>query len=107
MAAMSEQPQNQPQFKGGIQTRVFGPRAAETSAAGFALPRDTVVQLSKMFEENLSKRKSGPVQMLVDVPGVPPSVVNVFRYYGKAAVAHVLRAPPSGDTPALAGVYVL
>jgi hypothetical protein len=95
------------QHRDGIQTRVFGPRAAETTAAGFALPRETAVQLSRMFAEKLSLRKAGPVQMLVDVPDVPASVVNVFRYYGNAAVAHVLRAPPTGDTPALVGVYVL
>ena len=95
------------QQRQGIQTRVFGPRAAETTAAGFALPRETAVELARMFEENLSKRKTGPVQMLVDVPDVPASVVNVFRYYGKSAVAHVLRAAPAGNTPALVGVYVL
>jgi hypothetical protein len=91
----------------GIQTRVFGPRAAETTAAGFAVPRETARALAATFEENLAQRKAGPVQMLVDAPDVPPSVLNVFRYYGKAAVAHVLRAPPTGNTPALVGVYVL
>jgi hypothetical protein len=93
----------------GIQTRVYGPKAAaaETGAAGFALPKETAQQLIGLFAENLSQRANGPVQMLVDVPDVPPSVLNVSRFYGKAAVAHVLRAPPKGDTPALAAVYVL
>jgi hypothetical protein len=95
------------QFKGGIQTRVFGPRAADTSSAGFVLPRETAQQLTKSFEEQLARRQSGPVQMLIDVPDVPPSVVNVSRYYSKAAVAHVLRAPPAGDTPALVGIFVM
>src|SRR5688572_26633547 len=52
--AMSEQQQ----LKGGIQTRVFGPRAAETSAAGFAVPRETAQQLAKSFEEQLTRRQS-------------------------------------------------
>lgn len=91
----------------GIQTRVFGPRAADTEAAGFVLPRGTVAELVKLFAGYLSERRSGPVQMLVDVADVPPSVVNVFRYYGNAAVAHVLRTAPRGDVPALAGIYVL
>ncbi len=45
--------------------------------------------------------------MLVDAPDVPPTVLNVQRFYGKAAVAQALRAPPTGDTPGLAGIYVL
>lgn len=91
----------------GIQTRVFGPRAAETEAAGFMVSPVTARKLIALFEENLSKRTTGPVQMLVDAADVTPSVVNVFRYYGKAAVAHVLRAPPEGEVPALAGIYLL
>ena len=91
----------------GIQTRVFGPKAADTEAAGFVLPHLTVLQLVELFTGHLSQRAHGPVQMLVEVPGVPPSVVNVFRYYGKSAVAHVLRIPPEGNVPALAGIYLL
>jgi hypothetical protein len=92
----------------GIQTRVYGPKAAETEAAGFVVPHLAVLQLVELFTTQLSQRSGGPVQMLVEVPDVPVSVVNVFRYYGgKAAVAHVLRNPPSGNVPALAGIYVL
>jgi hypothetical protein len=91
----------------GIQTRVFGPKAAETEAAGFLLRPETVRQVVALFSENLSKRNSGPVQMLVEAPDMPASVVNLFRYYGKAAVAHVLRVAPTGNVPALAGVFVL
>ena len=92
----------------GIQTRVFGPKAAQTEAAGFVLPQAAVNQLIGTFTGHLSQRKTGPVQMLVELPDMPASVVNVFRYYGAtAAVAHVLRAPPSGDVPALAGVFAL
>jgi hypothetical protein len=61
----------------------------------------------KLFTGHLTQRQSGPVQMLVDVADVPPSVLNVSRYYGRAAVAHVLRAIPRSDVPALAGIYVL
>src|SRR3954447_18406887 len=91
----------------GIQTRVYGPKAAaiETEGAAFALPKETAAELIKLFAGHLAERKTGPVQMLVDAPDVPPSVVNVSRFYGKAAVAHVLRAPPTGDVPALAGIY--
>ena len=91
----------------GIQTRVFGPKAAETEAAGFLLQPETVRKLVELFAMELSKRSSGPVQMLVEAPDVVPCVVNVFRYYGKAAVAHVLRAPPEWNVPVLAGVFVL
>src|SRR5687767_13165029 len=91
----------------GIQTRVFGPKAAQTEAAGFVLPQATVNQLIGIFQGHLSQRKTGPVQMLVELPDMPASVVNVFRYYGAAAVAHVLRSPPSGNVPALAGVFAL
>src|SRR5688572_19174604 len=91
----------------GIQTRVFGPKAAQTEAAGFVLPQATVNQLIGIFQGHLSQRKTGPVQMLVELPDMPASVVNVFRYYGAAAVAHVLRSPPSGTVPALAGVFAL
>jgi hypothetical protein len=91
----------------GIQTRVFGPKTPDADAAGFLLPREQAVQLVGLFKEKLQQRKTGPVQMLVDAPDMPASVVNVFRYYGAAAVAHVLRAPPAGETPALAGIYVL
>jgi hypothetical protein len=93
----------------GIQTRVFGPKAGtqEAAGAGFMLPKETARQLIELFANSLAQRAHGPVQMLVEAPDTPTSVVNVFRFYGKAAVAHVLRAPPTGDVPALAGVYVL
>jgi hypothetical protein len=93
----------------GIQTRVFGPKfsAAEAQGAGFLLPKETARQLTELFTNSLAQRAHGPAQMLVDAPDMPVSVVNVSRFYGKAAVAHVLRAPPTGDVPALAGVYVL
>src|SRR5688572_10663609 len=95
----------------GIQARVFGPKVAGTNVAGtgFALSAAAAKQLVGSFREYLTKHKTGPVQMLVDAAEVPPSVVNVSRYYGKAAVAHVLRAPPAGagDVPALAGIFVL
>ena len=91
----------------GIQTRIFGPKAADVEAAGFVLNPETVRKLVTLFEDELARRQSGPVQMLVEAPEMPASVMNVFRYYGKAAVAHVLRAPPEGNTPALAGIYVL
>ena len=93
----------------GIQTRVFGPMAAaaEIESAGFVLQKETAAELIKLFAQHLAERKNGPVQMLVDAPDVTASVLNVSRFYGKAAVAHVLRAPPTGDTPALAGIYVL
>jgi hypothetical protein len=92
-----------------VQTRVFGPKAAagEAAGAGFAVPKETTRQLIGLFTNSLAQRKHGPVQMLVEAPDTPACVVNVFRFYGKAAVAHVLRAPPAGDVPALAGVYVL
>jgi hypothetical protein len=95
--------------KQGIQMRVFGPRtsAAQAEGAGFAVRGETTRQLVESFRQNLTQRKTGPVQMLVDAADVPPSVVNLSRYYGKAAVAHVLRAPPAGDVPALAGIIVL
>jgi hypothetical protein len=93
----------------GIQTRVFGPKAAagDAAGAGFVLPKETTRQLIDLFTNSLAQRQHGPVQMLVEAPDAPSSVVNVFRFYGKAAVAHVLRAPPTGDVLALAGVYVL
>jgi hypothetical protein len=97
------------EFQEGIQTRVFGPKAAaeEAQGAGFMLPKKTARQLIDLFTNSLAQRAHGPVQMLVDAPDMPVSVVNLSRFYGKAAVAHVLRAPPTGDVPALAGVYVL
>jgi hypothetical protein len=93
----------------GIQTRVFGPKAAagEAAGAGFVLPKETARQLIELFTNSLAQRQHGPVQMLVEAPDMPTCVVNVSRFYGQAAVAHVLRAPPTGDVPALAGVYVL
>src|SRR5690349_8950343 len=93
----------------GIQTRVFGPTDAGTEAAGagFILPKETARRLIDLFTNSLAQRQHGPVQMLVEAPDMPTSVVNVFRFYGKAAVAHVLRAPPVGDVPAMAGVYAL
>jgi hypothetical protein len=93
----------------GIQMRVFGPRssAKEAEGAGYAVSAETARQLVELFKGHLSQHKTGPVQMLVDAPHVPPSVVNLSRFYGKAAVAHVLRAPPSGDVPALVGIVVL
>src|SRR3954465_10574584 len=100
---MSEQ-QSEPR---GVQMRVFGPTTASADASGFLMPRDTVLKLVGLFEGHLSQHRSGPVQMLVDAPDVPASVVNVFRYYTAAAVAHVLRAPPEGNVPALAGIFVL
>src|SRR4029078_1353557 len=96
----------------GIQVRVFGPKKpanAEAEGAGFVVPRETARQLVDLFREKLSQHKTGPAQMLVDAPDVPPTILNVSRYYGKAAVAHALRSPPAGggDTPALAGIFVL
>ena len=92
-----------------VQTRVFGPKAAagDAAGAGFAVPKQTARQLIELFTNSLAQRMHGPVQMLVEAPDTPACVVNVFRFYGKAAVAHVLRAPPVGDVPALAGIYVL
>lgn len=93
----------------GIQMRVFGPRAAAKDAegAGYAVPAQTARQLVDLFKGQLSQHKTGPVQMFVEAPDMPPSVVNLSRFYGKAAVAHVLRSPPSGDVPAMAGIVVL
>ena len=92
-----------------MQVRVFGPRssAAHAEGAGFAVPATAARELVEVFKRNLSQRKTGPVQMLVEAPDVPPSVVNLSRYYGKAGVAHVLRAAPAGDVAALAGIVVL
>jgi hypothetical protein len=88
---------------------VFAPTdaAKESAGAGFVLPKETARQLIDLFTNSLAQRQHGPVQMLVEAPDMPTSVVNVFRFYGTAAVAHVLRAPPAGDVPAMAGVYVL
>jgi hypothetical protein len=93
----------------GIQIRVFGPAvaAADVQDAGFAVSAESAKQLTDLFVEHLSKTRNGPVQMLVDAPDMPPSVVNVFRYYGAAAVVHVLRAPPSGDVPAMTGIVAI
>jgi hypothetical protein len=96
----------------GIQVRVFGPKSAaaiEAEGAGFVVPRETAKQLVDLFRDKLSQHRTGPVQMLVDAPDVPPTILNVSRYYGAAAVAHALRSPPAdtGDTPALAGIFVL
>jgi hypothetical protein len=93
----------------GIQTRVFGPKAAaqDAAGAGFVLPKEAARQLIELFTNGLAQRQHGPAQMLVEAPDAPTSVLNVSRFYGKAAVAHVLRAPPTGDVPALAGLYVL
>jgi hypothetical protein len=94
----------------GIQLRVFGPKTpatAEAEGAGFVLPRETARQLVEMFRKHLAQHRSGPVQMMVDAPDVPPTVLNVSRFYGAAAVAHALRSPPAGATPALAGIFVL
>lgn len=93
----------------GLQVRVFGPRgnAGDTRDAGFALPAGTVQQLVGTFRGHFEVRPDGPLQMLVEAPDVPPSVVNLYRYDGSAAVAHVLRANPAGDMPALAGIFLL
>jgi hypothetical protein len=93
----------------GIQTRVFGPTgsAADVRGAGFAMPAGTVQTLVGTFRGHMDARRNGPLQMLVEVPDVPPSVVNLYRYYGSAAVAHVLRANPAGDVPAVAGIVLL
>lgn len=91
----------------GIQTRIFGPPVEDMQQSGFVLKREVVEQTTALFEQQLSQRESGPVQMLVEVPDSPASVVNVFQFYGKAAVAHVLRAPPEGNVPALAAVFVM
>jgi hypothetical protein len=97
------------QMSEGIQTRVFGPKSAASDAAGagFLLPKETSHQLIELFTSSLAQRQHGPVQMFVEAPDMPTSVVNVSRFYGKAAVAHVLRAAPTGDVAAMAGVYVL
>lgn len=89
--------------------RVFGPRssASEVEGAGFVANAETARQLVDLFKAQLSQRKTGPVQMLVEAPDMPGAVMNVSRFYGKAAVANVLRAAPSGDVPALAAVVVL
>jgi hypothetical protein len=71
------------------------------------VPAEAAKQLTELFAGHLSKHRTGPVQMLIDAPDMPPSVVNVFRYYGLAAVAHVLRTPPTGDVPAMAGIIAL
>src|SRR5688500_310862 len=93
----------------GVQIRVIGPKAgaqAEEGAA-FVLPEGATQQLVGTFQGHMSAKRTGPLQMLVDAPDVPPSVVNLYRYFGKSAVAHVLRASPQGDVPALAGIYLL
>jgi hypothetical protein len=93
----------------GIQMRVFGPRssASEVEGAGFVANAETARQLVDLFKGHLSQHKTGPVQMLVEAPDMPASVVNLSRFYAKAAVANVLRAAPSGDVPALAAIVVL
>src|SRR5688572_13419011 len=97
----------------GIQTRVFGPTSgspgagADTQGAGFVMRGQAVAQLVGTFRGHMDARRHGPLQMLVESPDVPPSVVNLYRYYGAAAVAHVLRAGPAGGAPALAGLVLL
>ena len=96
----------------GIQIRVIGPMGAggaePEEGTGFALPAGDARQLIGTFQGHMSQKRQGPLQMLVDAPDVPVSVVNLYRYYGsRAAVAHVLRAGPAGGVAALAGVFVL
>ena len=92
-----------------MQIRVIGPKVGDETEEGvaYAVPAAAAQQLVGTFQAHLSAKRTGPLQMLVDAPDVPPSVVNLYRYYGTSAVAHVLRAPPAGDVPALAGVYLL
>ena len=93
---------------GGVQIRVIGPKVGGETEEGvaYAVPAATAQQLVGMFQAHLSAKRTGPLQMLVDAPDVPPSVVNLYRYYGTSAVAHVLRAS-AGEVPALAGIYLL
>lgn len=65
----------------GIQARVFGPKssAADVQGAGFALPVAAVQQLVGTFRGHMSARRNGPLQVLVEAPDMPPSVVNLYR----------------------------
>ena len=86
----------------------MGPKVGDETEQGvaFAVPAGTAQQLVGTFQGHMTHKRTGPLQMLVDAPDMPVAVVNLYRYYGTAAVAHVLRAAATGDVPALAGIYL-